>query len=148
MRRFGRFGDGAERTEADLMERLETSRDFLAGEFAASVSLRDAARHACLSPYHYHRLFTRAFGETPHAFVTRHRIEHARELLIASDLTVTEVCVEVGYASLGTFSSRFHRVVGSAPSDYRREARRFFRFSALYPYRFVPTCFLLGEWPP
>jgi AraC-like DNA-binding protein len=132
----------------DLFLRLNESRDFLAHSFAAPVSLEDAARQACLSPFHYHRLFARTFGETPHAFLTRRRIEEARRLLIAGDLPVTEVCLAVGYASLGTFSIRFHHLVGSSPSAYRRAAHRFFRLSPLYPYRFIPTCFLLHHAAP
>jgi AraC-like DNA-binding protein len=130
------------RIEPDTFLLLDRSRDYLAARCDRPVSLREAAREACLSPFHYHRLFVRAFGETPHEFVTRRRIDAARQLLIAGELPVTEVCLAVGYTSLGTFSSRFHRVVGCSPSAYRREARRFFQLSPLLPPRFVPFCFL------
>jgi AraC-like DNA-binding protein len=121
---------------------LSDSRDFLAERCDTRISLEEAARAAYLSPYHYHRLFTRAYGETPHAFLTRLRMIRARQLLIAGELSVTEVCLAVGYASPGTFSTRFLRETGCSPSEYRRRANRFFRISALDRHRFIPTCFL------
>jgi AraC-like DNA-binding protein len=100
----------------DLLARLDRSRDYLADRLAEPISLEEAGRQAYLSPFHYHRLFARTFGETPDAFLTRLRMERARRLLIGGDRPVTEVCLTVGYQSLGTFSARFHRAVGSSPS--------------------------------
>lgn len=131
------------RIDHETFLRLDRSRDYLAARFELPVSLREAAAEACLSPFHYHRLFARAFGETPHAFLTRRRLQEARRLLIAGDLPVTEVCLAVGYTSLGTFSARFHREAGCSPSAYRCEARRFFHLRPLHPPRFVPTCFVM-----
>ena len=127
--------------------RLDDSRDYLAACLAEPVTLREAARQACLSPFHYHRLFVATFGETPHEFLTRRRVEQAKALLVSGDLTVTEVCLAVGYSSLGTFSSRFHQLVGCSPSVYRREARRFFR-GYTPPARFIPLCFAHRFPPP
>src|SRR5437764_514754 len=117
--------------DAETFARLQRSRDYLAERFASPISLEEAARQAYLSPFHYHRLFARTYGETPHEFLTRRRLDHARQLLIAGDLPVTEVCLATGYLSLGTFSSRFHEQVGCSPTEYRRSARRFF---ALPPF--------------
>jgi AraC-like DNA-binding protein len=129
--------------DAETFARLQRSRDYLAERFAAPISLEEAARQAYLSPFHYHRLFARTYGETPHEFLTRRRLDHARQLLIAGDLPVTEVCLAAGYLSLGTFSSRFRERVGCSPSEYRRSARRYFPLSRFDLYRFVPVCFLL-----
>jgi AraC-like DNA-binding protein len=104
--------------------------------------LEQAAREACLSPFHFHRLFTSAFGETPHEFVTHRRLDLAKRLLAGGEMTVTEVCFEVGYSSLGSFSQKFHRAAGRSPTDYQREVRKVFGFRAPWHIVFLPTCYL------
>ncbi len=84
------------------------ARDYLAARFNERVSLADAAAAAGLSPFYFHRLFAAAFSETPHEFVTRLRIDHAKKLLLAGNHSVTDICFDAGYESLGSFSSRFH----------------------------------------
>lgn len=127
----------------ETFRRLCRSRDFLAASLDQRVALVDAASEACLSPFHYHRLFARAFGETPHDFLTRMRIDRAKELLARDDRSVTEVCLASGYESLGSFSTRFRSSVGRSPSDYRRELRKIFPVPALAQFRFIPSCFLI-----
>jgi AraC-like DNA-binding protein len=126
----------------ELFRRLCRSRDRLAADLEQPLRLADAAREACLSPYHYHRLFTRTFGQTPHDFLTRLRIDRAKTLLAGDHLPVTEVCYAVGYESLGSFSSRFRRLVGRSPSEYQRELSKLFPVPGLRIYRLVPACFL------
>ena len=126
----------------DLFRRLCRSRDYLAAGLDQPLRLADAAREACLSPYHYHRLFTRTFGQTPHDFLTRLRIDRAKQLLARERLPVTEVCLAVGFESLGSFSSRFRSVVGRSPSEFQREVKRLFPVPCLALYRMVPGCFL------
>lgn len=133
----------------DTFRRLCRARDFLAADYQSAIKLEEAARQACLSPFHFHRLFASTFGETPHDFLTRLRINHARRLLVSADMSVTDVCMEVGYSSLGSFSLKFRSVVGRAPSEYQREIRRIFGYSA--PWRgtlFLPDCFaaVFGAW--
>jgi len=130
--------------EEETLERLYRSREFLAESFDQRVRLSDAARQACLSPFHYHRMFVRAFGETPHDFLTRRRIDRAKQLLARDVCPVTEVCLAVGYESLGSFSSLFRSVVGRSPSEYRQSLRRVFPVLQLTPYRFIPACYLLS----
>jgi len=130
--------------EQETFARLYRSREFLANSFDQRLDLSAAAREACLSPFHYHRMFVRAFGETPHDFLTRRRIDRAKELLARDECPVTEVCLAVGYESLGSFSSLFRNQVGRSPSDYRRSLRRIFPAPHLAPHRFVPACFLLS----
>jgi AraC-like DNA-binding protein len=129
--------------EDETFRRLCRSRDFLAARLDQRVGLTDAAGEACLSPFHYHRMFARAFGETPHDFLTRLRIDRAKELLARDRCSVTEVCLAAGYESLGSFSLRFRSIVGCPPSEYRRAMRKLFPAPALTPYRFIPNCFLL-----
>ena len=127
----------------DLFRRLSRSRDFLAAGFDQPLRLADAAREACLSPYHYQRVFARVFGETPHEFLTRLRIDHAKRLLAHEALPVTEVCFAVGYESLGSFSSRFRTMVGRSPSEFQRSIRKIFPVPRFPVYRFIPNCYLI-----
>jgi AraC-like DNA-binding protein len=126
----------------DTFARLYRSREFLAGALDRRIGLAEAAAQACLSPYHYHREFVRAFGETPHDFLTRRRIDRAKQLLASEECAVTDVCLAVGYESLGSFSSLFRARVGRSPSEYREKLRRVFPAPQFRPYRFVPVCFL------
>lgn len=121
--------------------RLCRARDFAASAFAGPVGVAEMAAAAALSPFHFHRLFSAAFGETPHDFLSRLRIAEARRLLAAGNHSVTETCLEVGYQSLGSFSARFRRSVGLAPTAYQRELRRFFGIGAAFRPMFIPGCF-------
>ncbi len=127
----------------ELFRRLYRSRDYLASQLDQPVRLADAARQAYMSPFHYHRLFAAAFGETPHEFLTRQRIDRAKELLARENLPVTEVCFAVGYESLGSFSSLFRAKVGHSPSQFQQQLRRIFPVPHTAIYRFIPNCYLL-----
>jgi AraC-like DNA-binding protein len=118
------------------------ARDYLAAQFNERVSLTDAAASAGLSPFYFHRLFADAFQETPHEFVTRLRMDHAKKLLLAGNHSVTEICFDAGYESLGSFSTRFRSVTGLSPAAFRRESRRVFGASGRpWPLYYMPTCF-------
>jgi len=125
----------------DTFRRLCRARDLLASDYASRVQLQHAAREACLSDYHFHRLFRSTFGETPHDFLTRLRMQRARQLL-ASERTVTEVCFDIGYESLGSFSSKFRAHFGCSPVAFQRNVRRIFGYSAPWRILRVPECFL------
>jgi AraC-like DNA-binding protein len=87
-------------------------------------------------------LFAGAFGETPHEFVTRRRIEEAKKLLLRDGDSVTEICFAVGYESLGSFSTRFRSLTGLSPASFRREARvAFGGFASHWPLYFIPACY-------
>lgn len=132
----------------NLFRRLCRSRDWLAARMDEPVRLADAAREAFLSPFHYHRLFAHTFGETPHEFVTKLRIDRAKRLLARDRLPVTEVCLAVGYESLSSFSTLFRTMVGYSPSAYQRAVRRIFPVPQLAVYRFVPNCYLVNHGVP
>jgi AraC-like DNA-binding protein len=125
----------------DTFRRLCRGRDLLASEYQSRVLLQQAARQACLSEFHFHRLFRAAFGETPHDFLTRLRMQRARQML-GSGRTVTEVCFEVGYESLGSFSSKFRAHFGLSPAQFQREVRRVFGYNAPWRVLMVPECFM------
>ncbi|HVN09248.1 MAG TPA: AraC family transcriptional regulator [Patescibacteria group bacterium] len=109
-------------TRRELFRRVLRGRDFLLSSLAGEASLQAAARAACLSPYHFHRSFLRAFGLTPHRFLTRYRLERARRLLATTDRTVTEICLECGFESPGSFSALFSRHFGQSPLAFRRRS--------------------------
>ena len=87
------------------------------------VMLDEVARVACLSPSHLLRTFKQLFGESPHQYLTSLRIERAKALLAGSKLTVTDVCLAVGFTSLGSFSRLFRRRGGLSPAQYRARKR-------------------------
>jgi AraC-like DNA-binding protein len=120
--------------------RLCRARDYLAAHYNYRVPLAEAAREACLSPFHFQRLFARAFGQTPHEFLTHRRIAQAKKLLLADNHDVTNICFEVGYESLGSFSARFHGLTGASPSQFRRESRRVFGGFNKWVLYYIPAC--------
>lgn len=98
---------------------LRRARDLLDREYARRLDVPTMARAALMSPAHFSRRFREAFGETPYGYLQTRRVERAMALLRRGDLSVTEVCLEVGSSSLGSFSSTFTRLVGEPPSAYR-----------------------------
>ena len=106
------------------LELLRRVRDRIDREYAQPLDVEALARGVHMSAGHLSREFRLAYGESPYSYVMTRRIERAMALLRRGDLSVTEVCFEVGCSSLGTFSSRFTELVGMPPSTYRRlEAR-------------------------
>ena len=98
---------------------LRRARDLMDREYDRPLDVPEMARAALMSPAHFSRQFRAAYGETPYSYLMTRRIERAKALLRRGDLSVTEVCMEVGCTSLGSFSSRFTELVGETPSDYR-----------------------------
>lgn len=98
---------------------MRNARDLADRNYAEPLDLDSLARAAQVSKYHFTRRFAETYGETPIRYLTRRRIERAQDLLRAANLTVTEVCMMVGFSSLGSFSSRFRELVGESPTRYR-----------------------------
>ena len=107
--------------------------------FADSLDVEQMAAHAGFSKFHFARAFKDAYGETPAHYLTRRRVERAKNLLRSANLTVTEVCMLVGFSSLGSFSSRFSELVGMSPSVFQRAS------AARGGAPPVPGCFLM-DW--
>jgi AraC-like DNA-binding protein len=110
-------------TRAELYRRLHRGRDFLASCCGQPVTVADGARAACLSPYHFHHMFKRAFGLSPLQFVQQRRLSMACQLLATTDQPVTDICLAVGFESLGSFSWLFRKRFGLSPRQFRRQGR-------------------------
>ncbi len=104
---------------AGELTHLRRARDQMDREYARPLDVPTMARTALMSPAHFSRQFRRAFGETPYAYLLTRRVERAQALLRRGDLSVTEICTEVGFTSLGSFSAKFAEVAGESPSSYR-----------------------------
>ncbi len=108
------------------------ARDAMDRDYALPLDVPRLASIACMSDAHFIRTFKATFGETPHRYLQRRRVERAMYLLRNSDRTVTDVCMEVGFSSLGTFSRTFRDIVGETPSEFRTRG----------PIPAVPSCFV------
>jgi len=104
---------------ADLAH-LRRARDLMDRDYAAPLDVPTMARTALMSPAHFSRKFRAAYGETPYSYLMTRRVERAKALL-RQGMSVTDACMAVGCASLGSFSSRFSEIVGVTPSEYRAQ---------------------------
>ena len=121
----------APRVRIDELAHLRRARDLIDRDYAQPLDVPAMARAALQSPSQFSRRYREAFGETPWQHLLTRRIERAQALLRAGDLTVTEVCLAVGFTSLGSFSARFRELTGMTPSAYR---------ARVAPAAAVPPC--------
>jgi len=117
-------------TRDELYRRICYARDYAAASPEEPLSLRLWAAVACLSPNHFLRTFKQVFHLTPHQYLIQLRLQKAQELLRRTDVSITEICFEVGFESLGSFSTLFRRQIGVSPIAYRLQHT---------PIRFSPT---------
>ena len=108
------------REAEELNRRLLRARDAMDRAYAQPLDVRAIAAVAYLSEAHFIRSFRAAFGETPHRYLQRRRVERSMFLLRETDRSVTDICFDVGFTSRGTFSSTFQEIVGESPSEYRK----------------------------
>ncbi|MCI4063053.1 AraC family transcriptional regulator [Micromonospora sp. R77] len=108
------------------------ARDAMDRSYAEPLDVPALARIAHVSEAHFIRTFRATFGETPHRYLQRRRVERAMDLLVQTEQSVTEICYAVGFGSLGTFSRTFRDIVGESPSEHRRRRA---------PATAVPSCF-------
>jgi AraC-like DNA-binding protein len=113
------YAAGVTPEELANLARLRRSRDLMDREYARPLEVAELARAALMSTAHFSRQFRAAYGETPYSYLMTRRIERAKALLRGGELSVTEVCTEVGCTSLGSFSARFTELVGETPTAYR-----------------------------
>ena len=110
------------------------ARDAMDRAYSEPLDVAALARIANVSEAHFIRTFSATFGETPHRYLQRRRVERAMFLLRATERPVTDICLDVGFSSLGTFSRSFSEIVGESPSDYRKRG----------PIVAVPNCFAMA----
>ena len=110
------------------------ARDAIDRDYARPLNIPALARIALVSEAHFIRTFRATFGETPHRYLQRRRVERAMALLRNTDRSVTDICFAIGFSSLGTFSRTFRDIVGRSPSAFRQQSPK--------PYP-VPTCFIM-----
>src|SRR5262245_43350549 len=107
-----------------LLERhLLRARDLIDGHYAQPLDLRSMANAAHVSPRHFSRSFSRTFGETPYQYLLSRRLERARHLLRTTSRSVAEICLDVGFTSVGSFTTTFSRHVGVSPTTFRQAYR-------------------------
>lgn len=109
-------------TRLELMRRLYIARDYLHASYAHQLTIDILASVANLSAYHFIRKFKALFGTTPHSYLQQLRLRKAQELLLSSQESITAICYAVGFQSLGSFSTLFHKHTGLSPRDFRKQA--------------------------
>jgi transcriptional regulator GlxA family with amidase domain len=122
------------RATEESNRRLLRARDAMDRAYGEPLDVPTLARIACVSEAHFIRTFRAAFGETPNRYLQRRRVERAMFLLRSTEQTVTDICMAVGFTSLGTFSRVFAEIVGEPPSVYRRRG----------PLAAAPSCFVMA----
>ncbi|HXM55549.1 MAG TPA: AraC family transcriptional regulator [Candidatus Dormibacteraeota bacterium] len=122
------------RANEELNRRMLRARDAMDRTYAQPLDVPAVARIAHVSQAHFIRVFRATFGETPHRYLQRRRVERAMFLLRETDRPVTDICFDVGFTSLGTFSRTFRDIVGVAPTAYRESS----------PAMVAPTCFTMA----
>ena len=125
----------------DIYQRIAAAKVYIDDNFQESIDLDSIAQRAFLSRFHFHRLFTKVYRYTPHQYLTRKRMEKAK-VLLADNKPVTEVCNEVGFESIGSFSVLFKKEIGFAPQYYRNMAYKKKMEQLEQPKRAIPHCFI------
>jgi transcriptional regulator GlxA family with amidase domain len=124
--------------EEESNRRMLRARDAMDRTYAQPLDIPELARIAMVSEAHFIRTFRSTFGETPHRYLQRRRVERSMFLLRETDRSITDICLDVGFNSLGTFSRTFRDIVGESPSDYRLRQEP----------RTAPTCFTMSWMRP
>lgn len=127
----------------DIYQRIVAAKVYIDHNYQDAIDLDDMAQSAFLSRFHFHRLFTKVYRYTPHQYLTRKRMEKAKDLL-AENKPVTEVCNEVGFESIGSFSVLFKKEIGFSPQYYRNMAYKKKMEQLTQPGKAIPHCFLEG----
>jgi AraC-like DNA-binding protein len=125
----------------DVYQRIAAAKIYIDENFHEAIDLNIISQRAFLSRFHFHRLFRKVYRRTPHQYITQKRIDKAKELL-AENKPVSEVCNEVGFESIGSFSSLFKKEIGFAPTYYRNMAWLKKQQAKEQPRTAIPHCFI------
>ena len=127
---------------SEIYQRIVIAKVFIDENYHESIDLEQISKKAYLSRFHFHRLFTRIYRKTPHQYLTQKRLEAAKTLLAKEGISITDVCNQIGFESLGSFSSLFRKESGYSPQYYRNIAWLKKKLSKEQPRRFIPHCFI------
>lgn len=125
----------------DIYRRIVSAKLYIDKNFQENINLEQVSKHAFLSRYHFHRLFKRVYKKTPLQYITQKRIDRAKSLL-SENKPVTQVCNEVGFESIGSFSLLFKKGTGFPPTFFRNMAWLKKQQEKEQPKNFIPHCFL------
>jgi AraC-like DNA-binding protein len=125
----------------DIYQRIVAAKVYIDENYQGPIDLDEISQKAFLSKFHFHRLFTKIYRHTPHQYVTRKRLDKAKDLL-AENKAVTDVCNEVGFESIGSFSTLFKKEIGHAPQYYRNMAWLKKQQQKEQPKVAIPHCFI------
>jgi AraC-like DNA-binding protein len=124
-----------------IYQRIATAKVYIDENYQDPIDLEEISQQAFLSRFHFHRLFTKIYRRTPHQYLTQKRLDKAKDLL-SENKPVTEVCNEVGFESIGSFSVLFKKEIGFAPTYYRNMAWLKKQEQKKQPKKFIPHCFI------
>lgn len=130
------------RFDEAIYKRLYRSKEFIDDCYNKPIDLNTIAGQANFSPYHFLRLFKKIYETTPHKYLTQKRVEKAKELLKKNDMSITEICFDIGFESPGSFSTLFFKYTGTSPTEFKREYERRMYISVRFPEKLIPSCFL------
>lgn len=116
-------------------------RDYLNKHYASDFDLGEVAKYSCMSKFHFCRIFSEVFGESPYQYISRMRIEQAKKLLVTSKLSINDICERVGYTSIGSFSVLFRKKTGMSPTQYRAKLQALTKDPLTYPMHAIPSCY-------
>jgi AraC-like DNA-binding protein len=125
----------------DIYQRIVTAKVYIDENYQEPIDLEKVSKHAFLSRFHFHRLFKQVYKRTPHQYITQKRLDRAKHLL-ANNKPVTEVCNEIGFESIGSFSVLFKKEIGFAPQYYRNMAYKKKMEQLDQPKKAIPHCFI------
>lgn len=125
----------------DIYQRIVAAKIYIDENYNSPLNLEAVSEQAYFSRFHFHRLFTRIYRRTPHQYITQKRLDKAR-LLLTENKSVTEVCNEVGFESIGSFSVLFKKEIGFAPQYYRNMAYKKKMEQKQQPRKAIPHCFI------
>lgn len=127
----------------DIYQRIAAAKIYIDSNYHEDIDLELVSRQAFLSRFHFHRLFRQVYKRTPHQYITQKRLDKAKDLL-AQNKPITEVCNEVGFESIGSFSTLFKKEIGFPPTYYRNMAWLKKQEHKAQPRKAIPHCYVQG----
>jgi len=133
--------------KAYLYRRIVQAKIFIDAHFREKIDLDDVADEASFSRFHFIRLFRQAYGNTPHQYMIQLRMREAERLLSNADVRIQDICLEVGFESVGTFTTQFTKVFGKTPKARQKEILEKKRLAMEEPLKTIPGCFAQKQFP-